>query len=382
MTGNERPYQVVHVIGTLGFGGAERTVMQLVRYLDRTVFKQQVLCLYRGGEWAEDLRRESVQVSILDLNPRIVGANWIRVARALRALQPIDVVHAHLPDAWWFALPVARALRIPVRLAHSQNWYPQRGRRFRVLDRVAVQMSRARVLACSEWVAEHWIDEYRLSPHRLTVALNAVEIADYEELEAPLAARAKIGLPRQGQLVLCVASLTEQKGHDFLLDAWVHMARECPTARLLLVGQGPLRPWLEARVHALGVRDSVLFLGARADVPLLMAACDLVVLASRWEGLPLVLAEAAAAGRPVVATDVGGVAEVVDNGRTGLLVPPGDPVALAKSLLCLLGDADARARMGLAARERARRMFRVERLAHEVEDLYLRCLQEGRAKKT
>jgi glycosyltransferase involved in cell wall biosynthesis len=151
-----------------------------------------------------------------------------------------------------------------------------------------------------------------------------------------------------------------------------------PQARLHLVGDGPERPGIESLVSSLGLADKVTFVGWSAETERWYGAADVVVLSSEREGTPLALIEAAAAGRPVVATDVGGVPDVVDNGRTGLVVPNGDEAALAEGLSVLLRDADARERMGRAALERSGR-FGATRLVDDLEHLYEELI-EGRSR--
>ena len=146
--------------------------------------------------------------------------------------------------------------------------------------------------------------------------------------------------------------------------------------KLWLVGDGPLRPAVEKAIVKMGLERKVLFLGIRDDVPKLLAASDLFVLSSDYEGVPLAVLEAMAAGKPVVATAVGGVPELIEDGKTGILVPPRNPETLAKGILRLVKDADLRQRMGKAARERAQERFDISRTAREYETLYLRLLKE------
>ncbi len=149
---------------------------------------------------------------------------------------------------------------------------------------------------------------------------------------------------------------------------------------LWLVGDGPLRPVVEKTVVEMGLEGRVLFLGVRNDVPKLLAASDVLVLSSEYEGVPLTVLEAMAAGKPVIATAVGGVPELVEDGVTGILVPPRNPEALAQGILRLAKDADLRQRMGKAAQQWALERFDIARTAREYEALYLRLLREwGRA---
>ena len=171
------------------------------------------------------------------------------------------------------------------------------------------------------------------------------------------AVRAELALGQDTPVVGVVGRLETQKGHVYLLEAWTEVIRARPDARLLVVGEGSLRGELARQARDAHIAESVIFTGFRSDVPRLLDTVDVLALPSLHEGMPLTVIEAAAAGRPVVATAVDGTPEVVRDGETGYLVPPADPAALAKALLAVLGDADAARRMGREAHRWARERF-------------------------
>jgi glycosyltransferase involved in cell wall biosynthesis len=172
--------------------------------------------------------------------------------------------------------------------------------------------------------------------------------------------------PRPRSIVLTVARLDEVKGHRFLLEA----ARLVPEATFVLAGEGPERAALEAQALGLGVADHVCFMGHQADVPSLLASCDVVVLPSLAESSSLTLLEAMAARKPVIATRVGGIPEIVEDGQTGLLVPPSDPPALAAAIRSLLVDPDRAERLASAGRARVQRDFTLEAMVRGVAAVY------------
>jgi glycosyltransferase involved in cell wall biosynthesis len=167
-------------------------------------------------------------------------------------------------------------------------------------------------------------------------------------------------------LVLTPARLNAQKGHDALLEAIVAV----PDALFLLAGDGPDRERLEARAAELGVAERVRFLGRREDVPQLLAACDVFALPSLYDGSSLAVLEAMAAGRAVVSSAIGGTAELIEDGETGLLVPPGDPAALATALRRLIGDEELRSRIADRGRQRVETDFSRQAMAAKVERVY------------
>jgi glycosyltransferase involved in cell wall biosynthesis len=183
-------------------------------------------------------------------------------------------------------------------------------------------------------------------------------------------------------MVICVAKMLEQKGHRHLIAALAARSRvEGDAIHLVLVGDGPLRSEIASDVHRAGLTDRVHLLGARSDVPRLLSAADAFVLPSLWEGLPMALLEAMAAGLPVIATSVSGTRQVVEDGRTGILVTPADSNALAQAISRVVADAALRGRLGRAARAHVRAEFSVDRQALRHLKLYRECLirQQGLA---
>ena len=200
---------------------------------------------------------------------------------------------------------------------------------------------------------------------RLTVVRNAIRVPPRAQPADPLP-RAALIRGRPDYVVLTAARLHPQKGHAYLLAA----AAQVPDATFVLAGGGPLRAELEAQARELGVADRVLFLGERADIPELLAASDLVVLPSLFEGLPVSVLEAMAAERPVVATAIGGTDEAVTHERSGLLVPPRNPEALASAIRRLRSDPDLARRLAKAGRERVEREFSSAVTAGQVMEIY------------
>ncbi|OGD11773.1 MAG: hypothetical protein A2Y86_06315 [Candidatus Aminicenantes bacterium RBG_13_62_12] len=173
----------------------------------------------------------------------------------------------------------------------------------------------------------------------------------------PVSLRKELGLERPGFVIGTIARLHRQKGLSYLLRAIPEILRAHPGARVVIAGGGPLRRRLEDEARRLGVGDAALFLGERTDAPALLGLFDVFVLSSLWEGLPYVLGEAAAAGIPILATDIEGTREVIRDGENGLLVPPADPAALALAVNLLLGDTALRRRLAASARKAIKEHF-------------------------
>ena len=204
----------------------------------------------------------------------------------------------------------------------------------------------------------------------MRIIRNGVELIAPMDADHRAAKRLELGTAADQLLVGCVANYLLVKRHDLLIDAFSRISEAAPGARLVLVGEGPMRPAMEAQVKTLGLQDRVRLLGSVADPTSMLGAFDVAVQASRSEGLPNVLLEAAAAARPIVATAAGGSGEIVRDGQTGLLVPVDDGDALASALLRLLRDADLRESLGPAARERVATAFGMGRFVAEFATLY------------
>jgi glycosyltransferase involved in cell wall biosynthesis len=272
--------------------------------------------------------------------------------RLIRALRP-DIVHTHSSKAGFLGRMAARLAGVP-HIVHTPHGHVFQGyfspgttRAFAALERLAARWT-DRIVTLTDAEA----DQHRaLGIGRAAQFVTIPSGVDLETVERAAPAR----VVPDGRVIGCVGRLVPIKGHCHLLDAAPGILAGCPEARFLLVGDGELRPTLEAQARMLGVADRVVFTGFREDVPALLAGMDIVVLPSLNEGMGRVLVMAMALGKPVVASRVGGVPELLQEGAAGCLVPPGDSSALAETLRgLLLNPARAKA-MGETGRRRAAR---------------------------
>jgi glycosyltransferase involved in cell wall biosynthesis len=374
--------RVLHLVTDLERGGAERIVLELVRRRDRSAFACGVADLRGGSSLRPEIEAEGARVL------RLAPASPRGLRRALAA-ERIDVLHSHLIRADFLAGAAAgkRSDRsrgrdaLPPWITTKHNTHYFRGLRapYRILD--AAYLRRAsRIVAVSGAVRSHFVETERLAPGRIEVIPNGITgLGDRDDAEqAALRARVRrhLRIEEDEPLLVHVGSLTRQKGHATLLDALRIVGGRGKRVQLLLAGDGPLRPWIQGRVRRRKLGDRVRLLGVRDDVPLLLRGADLLVLPSRWEGFGLALLEAMDAGLAVVASRVGGIPEVVVDGETGLLVPPGDAEALAAAIVRLLEDPESRCRMGASGRRRVRERFDAGTMARRYEDLYRGMLEQ------
>jgi glycosyltransferase involved in cell wall biosynthesis len=281
------------------------------------------------------------------------------------------VFHAHLtwPLACTYGLLAAILARVPAVVATVQLFVDiPYGRWVRTRQRV-LSRGIGRYVAVSRDLAGRLHRTFGIPSDKLAVVYNAVPVAAPPELHRPVTT----GSPAP-PVILTTARLDPQKGLHDLLDA----AALVPEARFLVAGDGPQRDHLVARAQSLGLGDRVSFLGHRRDVPRLLAGCDLFVLPSHYEGSPLSVLEAMAAGKPVVATAVAGIDEVVVPGQTGLLVPASDGPALAGAIRTLLADPDLAVRLGAAGRRRVEQKFTAHRMVERVTQIYEELLVRPR----
>ena len=333
-------------------GGVEEVVLALLQRLDRSEFR---LALAAPPPLLDALAPDLAGVPVATLG--VAAESWgrrdeiARLAAFIRRLRP-DVVNPHLFRSTLVAAPVARwcGARSVVETYHGREGWRRGPVRGRFLpDRLIARLLDG-VIAVSEAARDFLIAAKGYPPGRVVVVPNGRDLSVYGPGEGREPVRRALGLDAAAPVVGVVGRLEAQKGHTYLLDAWPDVRRDFPGARLLVVGDGALRAELEARALGPGLHGSVTFTGFRADVPRVLAALDVLVLPSLYEGMPLTVIEASAMGLPVVATAVDGTPEVVRDGETGRLVPPARPAALADALRALLAD-PARARaMGRAGR--------------------------------
>jgi L-malate glycosyltransferase len=350
--------------------GSEQLLLDLLAHLDPARVRPIVWCNQRPmADAARALGlttyRSDFEVYFDYLCPRFRLSRYralMREARDLIRRHQIRVLHSNSAGPCQWLAPVARRLRLPL-LAHLHTGYLRRSRYALLLHQASL------VVGVSRQVVTPFIED-GIDPEYTRIIYNGI---DFSRLRPKASAdfRRALGLPNDAVVVTSIGSLIRRKGQDVLLRAFslLGAARE---RHLLVVGDGPEQAQLERLVVELGLKGRVTFLGYSNDIGQICSASDVLALASRMESFGLVLAEAGYFGLPVVASAVGGIPEVVEDGVTGLLVPPEDPAALAAALARLIDDRDYRIRLGRAGRERVEVLFSVERMAENFHQAYER----------
>jgi glycosyltransferase involved in cell wall biosynthesis/serine acetyltransferase len=376
---SESGARVFHMVNSLDMGGSEHQMVEVALRQRAAGYHVVVGCLSLKGPLLAVLRQAGV--TVVEFNPKggffrpsgiyqIVRLTWY-----LRG-HPCDVVQAHDLYSTLLGVPAAWLARVPVILSSRRDlahwwWYTPRRRNFLR----HIQSLSTFVIANSQAVRDFLVHEDGFDPSLIRVVRNGV---DFEKFANAVRVREKLfpDLPREAKLIAVVANMNvATKGHLDLIHAAAEVCRDYPETIFLLIGDGAERPRIESMAGELGLRHSVRFLGRRNDVPLVLACCDLSVLASWAEGLPNSVLEAMAAGLPVVATRVGGTPEIIEDEVSGLLVPPRNSHALAQAILRLLRDPNLAQALARAARERAQLQFSFERLLSELDNLYTESRQ-------
>jgi sugar transferase (PEP-CTERM/EpsH1 system associated) len=372
------PVKIVHIVLSLNVGGLERLVLKLLAHTDRTRYAPVVCALDEPGVLAPQLERLGIPLQVLSrgagLNPRFALrlADWLQREDA-------KLIHTHNASPHFYGALAAQILRVRARrgsvprIVHTKHGRSEPENRRKVLvNRIASTLT-DRVVAVSDDIAALAIEIEHVHDGKMVTILNGVDTEEYRPAADPRPARARLGIPEGGFHVGCVARLAAVKDHGTLLKAFARLREARPDAHLTLIGDGAERRLLEELRGRLGLNSSVTFAGERGDIAPLLPAFDVFALSSLSEGISLTLLEAAAAGLPVVATNVGGNAEVVVEGASGLLVPPRDPERFAAALEQIARLPDRRA-MGQSGRDRVERRFSIDRMARAYHDLYAELL--------
>jgi glycosyltransferase involved in cell wall biosynthesis len=357
----------------LGVGGTETHLLELASGIDRSKFDVVVCSLKSGGCLVEELLHRGVRVVNLagagKFDVRVLFRFW----KLIRQERP-DVVQSFL---FWANLSARLVRRLSKRVRVVCSYHDEivsEGRLVRIIDRLTFRWSDG-VVCCSDAVRRSVSACLGAPAARQTIIPFGIDVGRFAASDR--ATREELGLRVDGPIVGTVCRLVEpKKGLSVLLQSVALLKgrsgdSEC---QLLIVGEGPARASLEALSEELGLANRVRFAGARRDIPRILPLLDVFVLPSFYEGFGIAILEAMAAGKPVVATTVGGVPEFVAAGETGLLVEPGNPAAIAEAIACLLGDREQARQMGLRGRTRVAQQFQMTTVVRQHEQIYQACL--------
>jgi len=361
--------KVMLVTVGLGIGGTETQILEIASRLDRNRFDVLVCGLKKDRVVAEELRARGIRVSTLDGLGKGDLRVLYRLVRLIRAERP-DIIHAFLGVANLASSLAGRLVGVPVIVWSYRDVEVWKTRAHWLVDRAGARWAGA-ITCCSEAVRQFVLARLNGPASKVVTIHNGV---DLEAFRAPrVASRSELSLPDGGCVIGTVTRLDEpKKGLTVLLRALAVLAKRdgLPPWQCLLVGDGPARERLEALAAELGLSGRVVFAGMRRDVVRVLPVMDLFVCPSLYEGFGIAIVEAMAAGRPVIASAVGGIPEIIVHQETGLLVPPGDATALADAMAALLTSSGQARQMGARGRERAEKIFSITTTVERHQQLY------------
>ena len=356
---------VLHVGKVSGISGSEAHLLTLLPGLRERGWDARFCLLHEGelGAWefAERLAAEGVPVEEVRLARDTDPLAFSRLLHVVRRVRPA-LLHTHLVHADAYGLPAGKLARVPVLVSTKHGFNPFRERRaFAVGDRSLARLIDVHI-AISKGLAEYLAET------------EGFDAAGFEVVHYGIAAGPEPPAPPAEPRLLCVGRLVAIKGHEVLLGAFAEARRSVPGLELEIAGNGPLHEELEAQARRLEVADAVTFAGRVAPIAPAYERAAVVVVPSLGEGFGMVALEAAERGRAVIASKIGGLPEIVDDGRTGLLAPAGDVETLTGAIVELMSDPARVAAMGRAGRQRALAEFSLDRCADRTDALYRSAL--------
>jgi glycosyltransferase involved in cell wall biosynthesis len=348
-----RPSRLLFFLTSPVRGGVEEVVLALLARLDRREFRVGLACPPTLLEAMEtDLQTLEVDCFPITADSFTKPVGLAALASCIRQFRP-DVVNPHLFRSAFVATPVARWLGVPyvVETYHGREaWRQGRITGSFLVDRM-VSRWEDRIIAVSEAARNFLIMGKGIVAEKVVVVPNGRDLSVFKPGQGGAEIRKEFGIEPQWPVIGVVGRLEMQKGHRFLLEALPRVAAEFPQLRVLLVGDGGMKGELQTQAQRLDLTTHLIFAGFRTDIPTLLDAMDITVLPSLYEGMPLTAIEASAMAKPIIATSVDGTPEVIENGVTGLLVPPATPEALAEAIGILLRDPERARGMGAAGRK-------------------------------
>ena len=369
-----RTIKVLHLITELSIGGAQSALFRLLENFGDASFEHSVACFFNAeGATANQIRALNIPVFDLRMNNKFRVDALGRLFGLLRQKKP-DLLHAWMFHANLAGRILGHLAGIPI-IISSERTMGQESRLRYWLNRHSISLV-DQVVCVSESVADFAVHQIGLPSDKISVIPNGVDPAQYRNLPSKQQARKSLNLPIDGVIIAAIGRPRPVKGYQYLLKAFMQASESFPQTQLLLVGNGPDRPGLVDQAQSLGVRSRVIFYDDTINIPQILASLDMLALPSLFEGMPNIALEAMAAALPVLATAVGGTPEVVIDGETGLLVPPGDAEALTSAITRLLKNPQLREEMGQAGRKRVESEFSINNTVREVKRLYVNLVTQ------
>jgi len=362
---------ILYVIGNLGQGGAERVVINLAKGLDRTRYKPMVCCLYDKGPFAGEL--EEVGINVLSLNKKHkIEPSIIKRLVSIMQNNDIHIVHTHLWGPNFWGRLAAKIAKTPVMIATEHNEDVWKTGLYFFFDRLLSQAT-DKLIAVSNSVKKFYTAR-GINADKIEIIYNGIDIAT-ERMSQPVNLRKEFNIKNNTKILAVIGRLVPQKGHRYFLLALKEILNRYKV-KGLIIGSGPLENELKRLTKSLGLLENVIFTGFRQDISQILKEIDILVMPSLREGMPIVALEAMAAGVPIVATTVGGNTELIEDGKTGILVEPSDGGDLAEGIDRILRSPSLGAEIKERAAWHAKDNFSIRKMLKHTEALYEQCLRD------
>jgi len=370
---------ILYVVDNIEFGGGERNFAQIINRLPKDRYKVMVVCM-PGGVFEEEIRGSGAQIRPVDMGSRFNILLIFRLAELMKR-EGIHIVHSQGGRADFFARIAAKLAKVPKvvsTVAMPVEGYDVGSLRKTVyvaLDRFTERFV-DRFIVVSQALRKVLILDHKIAHDKVIKIYPGIVIEDYHHHSpSDKAIREEFRIEPDIPIVGAIGRLVWQKGFSFFIHAAKRIVKVFSDVKFLIVGEGPLHQELKMLSKRLEISEYLVFTGFRRDIPDLLSGMDILVIPSLKEGLPAVLLEGMAMAKPIVATNIDGISEIIRDGETGLLVPPGDPEALAEAITSLLKDRDKAMTMGRAGRRLIGREFSVEEMVRRTQEVYESMVQ-------
>jgi glycosyltransferase involved in cell wall biosynthesis len=364
---NPRRIKVLHLITSLEVGGAQHGMLIGLPRFESDQYEHIVCSIMDRMQMASQFRAAGIEVRSLGLRRKMDLGVALRLRTLLKELRP-DILHTYLLHGNVLGRLIGRLVGVPV-IINSERTIGQARRWGRLATRLTNPLADA-VEVNSEIGGKAIERDLGIPREKIELVRSGLDLSAFESAANGDVLRSELGVTNDQHLIVYLGRLRPVKGVEYGIRAFATAHTQCPEIRMALVGEGDQRGYLESLVRELGIVDFVSFLGVRNDVPELFAAADSVLMPSLNEGFPRTAIEAMAAGKPVIATRVGGTPEAIVDGTTGLLVPPKDAEALSGAIVRLVNDAELQAKLGKAGRERAEKNYSVDKYISRLDEMY------------
>ncbi len=374
MSDTKAVIRVVHLVEDLTIGGLERVLATIVLNLDKRKYNVSVWCLREGGFFAQMLIEKGIEVKIVHIASSRNPTNIYRLYRLLR-IGRFDIIHTHAYSAGTIGRVCAFLAAIPVIISHNHSVYGYYKRYHHFVEWLLSHFT-DRIICVSDKVKKFSIETQRINSLKFLTIYNGIDEVSPTQEKPPSFLRKELGIPLDHSVICTITHLEEHKGVLFLIKAASLLLASRENISFLLVGKGSLMEELRALCTKFNIEQSVIFTGERIDIPEILSLTDIFVLPSIREGLGISILEAMSHGKPIIATKVGGIPEIVSDGVNGVLVPPRNPEALSSAIDELLTDREKRRQMGSQGRRICDQHFNTKAMINKIEMLYEQLLND------